>query len=546
VLVERVILVGLSGSGKSAIAPLVAERLGFAVIDTDAEIERRLGLTVPEIFSRFGEAVFRAVEREVVEESCSRARVVIATGGGSVLDEANWAAMRPGSVIVHLLGSTDVLVRRLHQAVDGEPSRTRPLLAGDAAGRLARLWEERREYYARADAMVHTDGMSPAEVAAAVVSATRTRGSAGLVPVTSVAVPTGRSDVYVAPGSMVHVGELATHRWPEARRAWIVSDDRVLPLWGESLAASLARVGLATSALAVPAGESSKSMNQVQLVLDWLLSGRIERRDLVLALGGGVVGDLAGFVAAIALRGVGLIQVPTSLLAMVDSSVGGKTGVNHELGKNLIGAFYQPQLVVADTAVLETLPERERRAGWAEIAKHAMIERSATDSDSTALLQLIEREPDPLAFSEEALAEVVRRNVVLKARVVALDERETGLRRLLNYGHTLGHAMEAAGYRYLHGEAVALGMRAAAMLALRLGLCDESLVERQALLLDRLGLPARFDGRLETVIDRLARDKKAVHGQLTWILPTGPGSVEVRGDVPLELVVGVARELGAS
>ncbi|HUY99970.1 MAG TPA: 3-dehydroquinate synthase [Thermomicrobiaceae bacterium] len=545
-LVERVILVGLSGSGKSAIAPLVAERLGFAVIDTDDEIERRLGLTVPEIFSRFGEAVFRAVEREVVEESCSRARVVIATGGGSVLDEANWAAMRPGSVIVHLLGSTDVLVRRLHQAVDGEPSRTRPLLAGDAAGRLARLWEERREYYARADAMVHTDGMSPAEVAAAVVSATRTRGSAGLVPVTSLAVPTGRSDVYVAPGAMVLVGELATHRWPEARRAWIVSDDRVLPLWGESLAASLARVGLATSALAVPAGESSKSMNQVQLVLDWLLSGRIERRDLVLALGGGVVGDLAGFVAAIALRGVGLIQVPTSLLAMVDSSVGGKTGVNHELGKNLIGAFYQPQLVVADTAVLETLPERERRAGWAEIAKHAMIERSATDSDSTALLQLIEREPDPLAFSEEALAEVVRRNVVLKARVVALDERETGLRRLLNYGHTLGHAMEAAGYRYLHGEAVALGMRAAAMLALRLGLCDESLVERQALLLDRLGLPARFDGRLETVIDRLARDKKAVHGQLTWILPTGPGSVEVRGDVPLELVVGVARELGAS
>lgn len=543
---ERVVLIGLSGTGKSAVAPIVAERLGFAVVDLDAEIERRMGRPIPEIFADLGEPVFRAVEHEVVAEACARANLVIATGGGAVLREDNWEAMRPASVIVHLNGATPELLARLERAAGADPVSARPLLAGDPSARIERLRQERAPLYARADAEVDTDGRTPQEVADAIVSAVADRSSRGMLPLASLLVATGRSDLYVAPGLLEHLGELTARRWPEARRAWVVTDEHVGPLWATHAEEALKGARVVPHTIAVPAGEASKSMSQVSALLDRLLTDRIDRRDIVVALGGGVVGDLAGFVAAIVLRGVGLVQVPTSLLAMVDSSVGGKTGVNHALGKNLIGAFYQPQLVVADTEVLATLDERELRAGWAEIVKHAMIERSASGSDAPELLGSIESLPDPLRLSPEALSDVVRRNVLLKAGVVAADERESGSRRLLNYGHTLGHAMEASGYRYLHGEAVALGMRAAATLSCRLGMCEAGLVDRQGRLLDRLGLPARFDGELGAVAEHLTRDKKAVHGILTWILPTAPGCVEERRDVPLDLVLDVARGLGAS
>ncbi|MBX6341769.1 MAG: 3-dehydroquinate synthase, partial [Thermomicrobiaceae bacterium] len=400
--------------------------------------------------------------------------------------------------------------------------------------------------YERADATVDAGLGEPDAVAEAILAAVAERVKAGLVPATSIPTPTGRSDIYVAHGLLARVGDLIRRRWPDAGRAWVISDDRVWEHWGEAALDAIGAAGLAASWRAVPAGEASKSLGTVGDLLDWLIGERIDRRDVVVALGGGVVGDLAGFVASIVLRGVGLVQVPTSLLAMVDSSVGGKTGVNHPLGKNLIGTFYQPPIVAVDPSLLETLPERELRAGWAEIVKHAMIERTATGSPETALLDRLEALPgDPLRLEPGDLAWIVERNIQLKAAVVRRDEREAGPRRLLNYGHTLGHAMEAAGYRYLHGEAVALGMRAAARIALRLSRCERDLVERQDALLDRLGLPARFDGDLSTVVERLSRDKKAVHGTLTWILPVGRGEVEIVRDVPLDVAVAVARDLGA-
>lgn len=544
-LLERVILIGLSGTGKSCIAPLVAERLGFASVDMDHQLEHVFRRTVPEIFRDAGEDSFRAVERALLARECARSRVVIATGGGAVINEANWAAMRPSSVIVHLSAAPETILARLRGASAHSVSE-RPLLTGvDPAARLADLWGQRRHLYLRADVTVDTTDRSPAQVVDEIVIAVRDLHALGLVPVTSIGIPTGRSDLYVAPGLLGRVGDLAARRWPDACRAWIVSDDHVLPRWGTQVSDALAASGLHVDSYAVPAGEVSKSLARVGDVLDWMLEGKIDRRDVVVALGGGVVGDLAGFVASVALRGVGLIQIPTSLLAMVDSSVGGKTGVNHPRGKNLIGSFYQPQLVIADPVVLETLPEREMRAGWAEIIKHAMIERSATGADTPVLLERLESGQRSMLDRPAEMAALIRHNIRLKAAVVRADEREAGLRRLLNYGHTLGHAMEAAAYRYLHGEAIGLGLRAAARLACRLGRCPSSLVERQDLLLDDIGLPRCFEGEWSVVRERLASDKKVVQGVLTWILPTGPGLVEVSRDVPLEAVEAVARELGA-
>lgn len=545
---ERVYLIGLSGTGKSTIAPLLADRLGFTAIDIDAEIERLFARPIPRIFADFGEPVFRAAERELVRETSAQQRVVIATGGGVVLDDANWAAMRPKSVIIHLTAPTSELVERLKAAEAANPLAERPLLRGDdPAARIAALWEDRQRRYQRADATVDTGGLTVEQVVAAVADALKRVAGAGLIPVDAIGTPLGCSDLYASPDLIAQTGRLLRQRWPDARRAWIISDATVLPLWGDAVAASIRDAGLEVETATVPAGEASKALDRVRDLLDWLIGGRVERGDVVVALGGGVVGDLGGFVASIVLRGIGLVQIPTSLLAMVDSSVGGKTGINHAQGKNLIGSFYQPPLVIADPLTLRTLPERELRAGWAEIVKHALIECSATGVDEPVLLPWLERIPNLLSLDDPAeMAAIVGHNIRLKAAVVRADEREMGLRRLLNYGHTLGHAMEAADYRYLHGEAIALGLRAAARLALRLGLCNDEVVRRQDALLDRLQLPSRFDGALDVVLDRLTRDKKAVRGTLTWVLPTGLGRVTITRDVPAEAVAAVARELGAT
>ncbi|HET7035463.1 MAG TPA: 3-dehydroquinate synthase [Thermomicrobiaceae bacterium] len=545
---RRIVLIGLSGTGKSSVGARLAALLGFDFVDSDTEVARRFALPIAEIFARYGEPVFRAAEREVLRSAGERCDVVIATGGGAVVDPANWGALRPGSFLVHLTGSPEQIVWRLRTQVAQQPDERRPLLEqGDPVAALARLWSERARLYQQADVAVDTDGRSIEDLAVLIAELAAEHAAAGLIPATSIDVPTGRSDIYAAPGMLAHLGELARRRWPDARRAWIISDDHVLPRWGGATAVALQRADFAVREHAVPAGESSKSLVRLEELLDWLLAGKLDRRDIVVALGGGVVGDLAGFAAAIALRGVGLVQVPTSLLAMVDSGVGGKTAINHRLGKNLIGAFYQPELVLADTATLETLPPRERRAGWAEIVKHAMIERTATGAVEAALLFLLERSDERQLAEPDFIAGIVRRNVLIKAAVVRQDEREDGLRRILNYGHTLGHAMEAAGYRYLHGEAVALGMRAAARISLSLGRTEPEIVARQNALLDRLGLPERFEGNLADVLERMTHDKKAVAGTLTWVLlAREAGQVELSRGVPLGLVEEVAAALGAA
>jgi 3-dehydroquinate synthase len=287
----------------------------------------------------------------------------------------------------------------------------------------------------------------------------------------------------------------------------------------------------------VAPGEGSKSLATAGDLYDWLLQGGVERGDVIVALGGGVVGDLAGFVAATVLRGIGLVQAPTSLLAAVDSSVGGKTGINHPAGKNLIGAFLQPPLVIVDTALLRTMPPRECRSGWAEVVKHAVIQRSTPGGERGDLAVVLSRNAARLSELEALVTSyVVWRNIALKAAVVAADERETGIRAMLNFGHTLGHAIEAADYRLLHGEAVALGMRAASELGVLCGTCGRPEAEGIGRLIDRFDLPACAQLDEARVMTRLGSDKKRVAGRQRYVLPIDGGGVIIRDDVADEAV----------
>ncbi len=364
-----------------------------------------------------------------------------------------------------------------------------------------------------------------------------------LTPLT-ITTPTASYPILVGPG-LLRALPKQLHALGLRGALWLISDSEVYPHYG-AVEGALRSAGYAIQSHTVPDGEVSKDLGVVAGCYDWLIGGGVERRDAVLALGGGVVGDLAGFVAATVLRGIALVQLPTTLLAMVDSAIGGKTGVNHPLGKNLIGAFHQPLLVLSDTDTLATLPPRELRAGWAEVIKHGvirdaglfeMLEQVADVSDGAT------RDIRPATaalFPEPQLSELIRRAAKVKIDVVNVDEREIGERILLNYGHTLGHALEAAaGYgTLLHGEAVAIGMMLAARIAERLGMLDAASVERQGRLLRTYGLPVAIPPGIgpDRLLDLTLRDKKVRAGRVRWVLPTAIGAATVRDDVPEQLV----------
>lgn len=337
--------------------------------------------------------------------------------------------------------------------------------------------------------------------------------------IVSVPVESAPYDVVIGSGLLDSVGELV-RGVSSANKIAIVTDENVAVLYGLDVVSRLVTAGYDVRPLTVAAGEESKSWAQAGQLLEALAELRLDRGDLIVALGGGVVGDLAGFAAATYLRGIAFVQVPTTLLAQVDSSVGGKTGVDLAAGKNLAGAFKQPILVIADTAVLGSLPDDEWASGFAEIAKSAVV-------DGEEFTTWLEESADALlAHAESAVEQAVRRSVEFKSRVVAADEREAGLRECLNYGHTFGHALEkVAGFgRYSHGLAVAEGMRFAIRLAVEAGSADRAFVRRQDELLDRLGLATILD-RYEPsdLISAMRSDKKAKAGAVRFVLPSAVG-----------------------
>lgn len=321
---------------------------------------------------------------------------------------------------------------------------------------------------------------------------------------------------------------------PDATHAMLVVDSEIRGQWGDRLGAGLRDGGWRVDPVEIPSGESSKSVQQLEKLWEQMRLDRTDRHSIVVAVGGGVVGDLAGFAAATFNRGVRFVQVPTTLLAQVDSSVGGKTGINLPDAKNVVGSFWQPSLVVIDTAVLSTLPPRALHSGLAEVAKYGII------ADATFFRWLEANHSALLSRQPAALEHAILTSCKIKAQVVGEDEREvSGKRAILNYGHTFAHAIEAtAGYwNFLHGEAVSIGMQMAAELARRLGRVDEAFVERQGRLLRDLQLPIAWDeAEAEAMLDVMRSDKKVAHGRVRFVLPTRLGHVELVNDVPVALV----------
>ena len=339
----------------------------------------------------------------------------------------------------------------------------------------------------------------------------------------------------IAPEGIDQLGEMMSNL-KLGKKVLLVSNPTIFKHYGGRAIASLEAAGFEVASCTLPPGERYKTLSSVQKIYDTALENRIERSSTMVALGGGVIGDMTGFAAATWLRGINVVQVPTSLLAMVDSAIGGKTGVNHPQGKNLIGAFHQPRLVLIDPEVLKTLPMREFRAGMAEVIKYGVI----WDAELFAEMEASKRLDQLRYVKPELIHSILTRSCQAKADVVGKDEKEAGLRAILNYGHTIGHAVESlTGYKVVnHGEAVAIGMVAAGQIAVELGMWQKEETERQDALIQKAGLPTKLpDGvDIEAIIESLQLDKKVKAGKVRFILPTQIGVVTITDEVPSDTI----------
>lgn len=514
------------GAGKSSVGPRLAKALGLDFIDTDSEIERDAGRSVAAIFETEGEASFREREKRAAAAAARGAPSVIALGGGALQEKATRAMLRdPETTVVFLDASLETLTERIGT---GEG---RPLWNGASEEILA---QRLPDYRSEADIVLATDDLTVDEAVDRLVTMLGSGESSGRVPIElgerSYEVIVGRSlldrvDAFVPPV-------------PGAERAMLMMQEPLRHLV-DPVVAGLRRRGLDVSVIEVENSEQAKSAAVAERVQIEMAAVDFHRDDLVVGLGGGVVTDLAGFVASTYSRGMRWVALPTTLLGQVDAAVGGKTGINLPLGKNLVGTFHHPLVVVCDVAVLATLPERELRSALAEVVKYGLI------SDPDLLVWLQDSMPSVLGRNEAVLEEVVGRCVGIKARYVFADETDIGLRQNLNYGHTFGHAIEhlEAG-RLRHGESVSLGMMAAAYAARALGRIDESAVAFQRDLLNEAGLPIGGSYEIADLETVWRRDKKYRHG-IKFVLLAEIGRAEAGITVPREVLAGALAELAS-
>ena len=537
-----IVLVGIMAAGKTSVGKRLAARLGLPFVDADTEIEMAAGMTIPEIFDKHGEAHFRDGERRVVARLLNGGPKIVATGGGAFMNAATRERIAQSGISVWLKPELDVLMKRVRKRPN------RPLLqTADPEATMRRFMEERYPVYSQADiTILSRDGPHELvldEILGAVarclgVSAfrqTRVETPGDLDQPTRISVDLGARayDILIGKNLILDTGARIAALAPGSACA-IVTDTNVAGRHLAALEASLSRHGVRHAAIVIPPGESSKSYAQFAALCDDVIAAKMERNDLIIALGGGVVGDLAGFAAASIRRGMRFVQIPTSLLAQVDSSVGGKTGINSRHGKNLVGAFHQPILVLADTGALDTLPERDFRAGYAEIVKYGLI-------DDRPFFEWLEQNRRAIFAGGPERREAIARSCAAKAAVVARDETETGDRALLNLGHTFGHAFERLthydGTRLIHGESVSVGMACAFRFSVRLGLCAGQDATRAVAHLADAGLPTRisqipgFRDPPEAVLDAMYQDKKMRAGRLTFILARGIGQSFIARDI---------------
>jgi len=528
---NNIFLVGLMGAGKTTIGRQLARKLGKRFVDSDHEIEARTGATIPWIFEIEGEDSFRRREADMIRELSAQDELVLATGGGAVLNPASRALLAERGTVIYLRASIGSILQRTSH------DKNRPLLqTADPRAKLEELLAQRDPLYREiADLVIDTgrpnvqsmvqtilDQLAALDAAREAACVRRPgKDAMNEQASTTLNVELGERSYPITIGPHLLGDGALLNRHIDGGKVAVVTNTTVAPLYLDKVAGALRAQGRDVVEIVLPDGEEHKNWESLNLVYDALLQNRCDRKTTLVALGGGVIGDLTGFAASSYMRGVPFVQVPTTLLSQVDSSVGGKTGINHPLGKNMIGAFYQPRAVIADTATLDTLPPRELSAGLAEVIKHGAI----LDADYFAWIEqnidkLVAREP-------QAMAHAIARSCEIKAEVVRKDEREGGLRAVLNFGHTFGHAIESGlGYgNWLHGEAVGCGMVMAADLSARLGLVDAGTVERVRALVAAAGLPTVApDLGHERWIELMAVDKKNEGGAIKFILLKPLGS----------------------
>jgi 3-dehydroquinate synthase len=534
------VLVGLPGSGKSAVGRRLAQRHGATFVDLDDVIERRVGRTVPAIFADEGEDAFRRYEREAVlslgpADPDPRLRRVIATGGGAAIDPRNRWLLYRGRFPVWLDASAEALGHRI-----GRSPNVRPLIAGrDPVVTIRELAVARERFYSPA---LQIGATAPVNAIVGALEHQMADGPTDSVMLLRAETAIGRVEIGQGIAALAVSGAL---RRQHARRAILMAEPKTWEIAGAAMADALAADGWPVERVLLPRGENAKRLRVVEQACRELARLHVDRRETLVAIGGGALTDAAGFIAASYLRGVPIVQVPTTLVGQIDAALGGKTAVDLPEGKNLVGAFHQPVAFVADVSLLSTLPPRQLRAALGEAVKMGVL-------GDERLLELIEEDGEAMArgdrqtFESGSLAEVVERCAWAKVEVVSADERESGPRMTLNLGHTIGHGIEAAaGYsKILHGEAVAYGLRGAFAIARALDITTPERAARVNALLDRLGLGIAPPAvSMESVAEHMATDKKHALGRLSWVLPTATGVI-VRADVPADAVAaGIAAAL---
>ncbi len=508
---KNIVITGFMATGKSCVGRLLAERLNRPFIDMDDELVAHFGKPIREVFAETGEAAFRAAEAELCQQLAARQGCVISTGGGALVDPQNRTTLGETGILICLTATPDEILRRV--ADTGE----RPLLNTDAAeqaDRVRSLLRERRAAYGAIAHQINTTGRSTAAVLTQLLETLA--GDAEVPNMTRIPVrgPEGSYHICIGEGLLQEAGKLLANRDLRLGPAAIVTNPMVSPHHAQTLTTSLEAAGFSPTICTVPEGEQHKTLASIASLYDQFLAAGLDRKSPVISLGGGVIGDMAGFAAASYLRGVPFVQIPTSLLAMVDASVGGKTGVDLPQGKNLVGAFKQPHLVIIDTDVMRTLPAAEFRSGLAEVIKHGMI------GAPELFIQFEEAGPTNLAH---LVSDAVR----VKVDVVEEDPYEQGRRATLNLGHTFGHAIELVSeFQIRHGEGVALGLVAATEMAAALGRCDPALVTRVRRVLERVELPVQLAGYdAKSIIAAMGHDKKRVGKTIRFIIPQALGDV---------------------
>jgi shikimate kinase/3-dehydroquinate synthase len=546
----NIVLTGFMGTGKTTIGQLIARQTTREFVDTDEQIIAKTGRSIADIFTVEGETTFRQMEREIARKLAGRENLAIATGGRLMVDPLNALLLGQNSIVICLNAEPNEIIDRLKNHL-----LRRPLLeVPDPAHQVKQLLDERSEAYGQFHQIV-TSGKDPESITSEIIELIRHLEKSGdwrgsLPSRIPVRYPGGRYSVTVGRDLLSQLDKSLDLSGPFA----IVTDDNVGPLYLEKLA-SLDPIAKIT----VPAGEEYKTLKSVRMIYDRLLSNGIDRNSTIIALGGGVVGDMAGFAAATYMRGVRFIQCPTTVLAMVDASVGGKTGVDLPQGKNLIGAFKQPHAVIADLDTLATLPAVELSAGMAEVIKSGLIaspplleglRRMLQDRRSNGAARYIigDGQPTPLALNWPATSSsmafsdiqlLIVESILIKRDIVEVDPFESGLRKTLNLGHTFAHAIEqVSNFQVRHGQAVAMGLVAASKLSGKLGHCSPEIQGHIESLLDPLDLPKRVPGNLspDKIITAMGKDKKKTKNKLNFVLIREIGDVFVSDQVPEKFV----------